>query len=85
MSARTFFDAIARRYDRAYGLSGEVSRARLARVVRELHGRERVLVLGIGTGRELPALLDAGHEPTGIDISPGMIEVCNERSRNYAA
>lgn len=81
MSARAFFDAIARRYDRDYALSGPVSRARLARVVGELSGRRRVLVLGIGTGRELPALLDAGHEPVGIDVSPEMIAKCNERAR----
>jgi SAM-dependent methyltransferase len=81
MSARAFFDAIARRYDRDYALSGPVSRARLARVVAELAGRRRVLVLGIGTGRELPALLDASHEPIGIDVSPAMIARCNERAR----
>lgn len=81
MSARTFFDAIARRYDRDYALSGPVSRERMARIVHELAGRTRVLVLGIGTGRELPSLLDAGHEPTGIDVSPAMIAKCNERSR----
>lgn len=81
MSARAFFDAIARRYDRDYALSGAVSRERLARVVNELAGRKRVLVLGIGTGRELPALLDAGHEPVGVDVSPAMIAKCNERAR----
>lgn len=79
--ARAFFDAIARRYDRDYALEGRLSRARLARVLGELRGRRRVLVLGIGTGRELPALLDAGHEPTGIDLSPAMIAECNKRSR----
>jgi SAM-dependent methyltransferase len=80
-NARRFFDAIARRYDRVYALSGAQSRTRLARVLRELEGRSRVLVLGLGTGRELPALLDAGHVVTGFDISPEMIAVCNRRSR----
>jgi SAM-dependent methyltransferase len=79
--ARTFFDAIARRYDRVYALSGATSRERLARVLAILEGRTQVLVLGLGTGRELPALLDAGHEPTGFDISPAMIALCNKRSR----
>jgi SAM-dependent methyltransferase len=79
--ARAFFDAIARRYDRDYALSGVTSRARMKRVVDELAGKRRVLVLGVGTGRELPALLDAGHEPVGIDISPEMIALCNRRSR----
>lgn len=79
--ARRFFDAIARRYDRVYALTGEDSRARVARALREIEGRRRVLVLGIGTGRELPALLDAGHEVTGLDLSPGMLAVYNRRSR----
>lgn len=80
-SPRAFFDAIARRYDRDYALSGPTSRARLARVMEEIRGRTRVLVLGLGTGRELPALLDAGHAPTGLDVSPAMIAECNKRSR----
>jgi SAM-dependent methyltransferase len=79
--ARRFFDAIASRYDRVYALSGAASRERMARVVRELAGKRRVLVLGLGTGRELPALLDAGHEVTGLDVSPEMIAQCNKRSR----
>jgi SAM-dependent methyltransferase len=78
---KAFFDAIARRYDREYALTGAVSRERLARVLREIAGRRRVLCLGLGTGRELPALLDAGHEPTGLELSPEMIALCNKRSR----
>lgn len=79
--ARAFFDAVARRYDRAYALSGPASRERMARVLEQLGPRQRVLVLGVGTGRELPALLDAGHVPTGLDVSPNMIARCQERSR----
>jgi SAM-dependent methyltransferase len=78
---RSFFDAIARRYDRDFALSGAVSRERLARVLGEIAGKRRVLVLGLGTGRELPALFDAGHEPTGIELSPEMIALCNKRAR----
>ena len=44
-------------------------------------GRRCVLSLGIGTGRELPALLDAGHHVQGIEISEAMIAECNKRSR----
>lgn len=80
-SARAFFDGVARRYDRDYALSGSLSRARLARVVAAMRGRRRVLVLGLGTGRELPALLDAGHEVVGLDVSPGMIAECSKRAR----
>lgn len=80
-SAKDFFDAIARRYDREYALSGPASRERLARMLRELDGKKRVLVLGLGTGRELPALLDAGHDVTGVERSAAMIAECNKRSR----
>jgi SAM-dependent methyltransferase len=41
----------------------------------------RVLVLGVGTGRELPALLDAGYEPTGLDASREMLARCARRAR----
>jgi SAM-dependent methyltransferase len=79
--AKRFFDAIARRYDRVYALGGPTSRARLARVLEAIRGRRRVLVLGVGTGRELPALLDAGHEPVGVELSSEMIALCNKRAR----
>jgi SAM-dependent methyltransferase len=38
-------------------------------------------VLGIGTGRELPALLDVGHEVQAIEVAPAMIALCNQRAR----
>lgn len=79
--SRAFFDAIARRYDREYALSGDESRVRMQRVVELLRAKHRVLVLGVGTGRELPSLLDAGHHVTGVDVSSEMIAVCNKRSR----
>ncbi len=69
--ARAFFDAIARRYDRVYARSGAEAKARLARVMAELAPESHVLDLGVGTGRELPALLDAGQ----------MLAVCAARSR----
>lgn len=78
---KAFFDAIARRYDREYALSGAVSRERLARMLHAITGRRRVLSLGLGTGRELPALLDGGHEVTGLELSEAMIAECNKRSR----
>lgn len=78
---KEFFDAIARRYDREYALSGAVSRERLARMLHAITGRRRVLSLGLGTGRELPALLDGGHEVTGLELSEAMIAECNKRSR----
>jgi SAM-dependent methyltransferase len=77
-----FFDAIAGRYDRVYALSAADSRLRMARVLRELPvPPARVLDLGVGTGRELPALLDAGYAPTGLDSSPAMLDRCARRAR----
>jgi SAM-dependent methyltransferase len=77
-----FFDAIASRYDRVYALSPADSRRRMTRVLRELPpAPARVLDLGVGTGRELSALLDAGYAPTGLDASAPMLERCARRAR----
>ncbi len=40
---------------------------------------ECVLDAGCGTGRNLPALLDAGAVPTGIDFSTGMLAVAQRK------
>ncbi len=76
-----FFDAIAHRYDRAYALPPSVSRLRMEGVLRALPAGARVLDLGVGTGRELGALQDAGHLPTGLDFSTEMLEICRRRAR----
>jgi SAM-dependent methyltransferase len=80
-AARRFFDAIAGRYDRVYAPPSSESRARMSRVLAALSPRSRVLDLGVGTGRELPALLDAGHTVVGLDVSPEMLERCARRAR----
>jgi SAM-dependent methyltransferase len=80
--AAKFFDAIAGRYDRVYALPTRESRSRMERVVRNLPAAPaRVLVLGVGTGRELSALLDAGYSPTGFDVSRAMLARCARRAR----
>jgi SAM-dependent methyltransferase len=80
-AAGQFFDAIARSYDRSYAPSGLETRRGMARVLRELPRQARLLVLGVGTGRELPALLDAGHSPVGLDASSEMLARCATRRR----
>ncbi len=81
-AAEAFFDAIAGRYERAYALPGAESRLRMERVLRDLPSSPaRVLDLGVGTGRELSALLDAGHSPTGVDVSQAMLDRCARRAR----
>lgn len=79
--APIFFDAIARRYDRVYALSGDESKKRIADVLFLIRAKQRVLVLGVGTERELSALQDAGHVLHGIDCSREMIALCNRRAR----
>jgi SAM-dependent methyltransferase len=77
-----FFDAIAGRYDREYALPAAESRRRMTRLLRELPAAPaRLLDLGVGPGRELSALLDAGHAPTGLDVSPAMLAICARRAR----
>jgi SAM-dependent methyltransferase len=78
---KPFFDAIARRYDRVYARPTEAPRRGLARILGELPPRSRVLDLGVGTGRELSALLDAGHTPVGLDSSAEMLALCARRAR----
>ncbi|MEO6420916.1 MAG: class I SAM-dependent methyltransferase, partial [Polyangiaceae bacterium] len=57
------------------------SREGLVKLVARLPPQARVLDLGVGTGRELTALLDAGHEVVGLDVSPAMLEICARRAR----
>lgn len=76
-----FYEAIAGRYDRVYAARGREAGARLAELAALLPPRSRVLVLGVGTGRELASLLDAGHTPTGLDFSPRMLERAARRAR----
>jgi SAM-dependent methyltransferase len=77
-----FFDAVAARYDRAYAPTGEESRRRMRRVLDVLPPRPlRILDLGVGTGRELSSLIDAGHMPTGLDASEAMLARCARRAR----
>jgi SAM-dependent methyltransferase len=79
--SRAFFDSIARRYDRVYSPGRDESTARMSRVLAELSPRSRVLDIGVGTGRELSFLQDAGHTVTGVDLSPEMLSRCALRSR----
>jgi SAM-dependent methyltransferase len=83
--AARFFDAVADRYDRVYAPSAAESRERMTRVLAVLpKGPLRLLDLGVGTGRELASLFDAGHVPTGIDSSSAMLARCARRARPAA-
>ena len=80
--AQSFFDAVAPHYDRVYAIDGAAHRARMAALRDVLEGPTEVLVLGVGTGRELPTLLDAGFAPTGLDCSEEMLAICARRARS---
>ncbi|MCK9494232.1 MAG: class I SAM-dependent methyltransferase [Dehalococcoidia bacterium] len=45
----------------------------------ELHG-ERVLELGVGTGRIAVPLAEGGANVTGVDVSAGMLDIARERA-----
>jgi SAM-dependent methyltransferase len=79
--AQSFFDAVAPFYDRVYAIDGAAHRARMAALRDVLGAPTEVLVLGVGTGRELPTLLDAGFRPTGLDCSDEMLAICARRAR----
>ncbi|MDB4998889.1 MAG: Phosphatidylethanolamine N-methyltransferase [Myxococcaceae bacterium] len=81
VGAAEFFETIAPRYDREYGLDGASTRARMQRILAALPSTARVLDLGVGTGRELPELLDAGHVVVGLDVSEKMLAICARRAR----
>ncbi|CAN5786706.1 hypothetical protein BH09MYX1_BH09MYX1_59120 [soil metagenome] len=78
--SRAFFDRIAARYDRAYAISGATSRALNDALCAILCAPKRILDLGVGTGRELTALREAGHTTVGLEIAPEMIALCNKRA-----
>ncbi|WP_410536708.1 class I SAM-dependent methyltransferase [Streptomyces sp. KL2] len=69
------FDAIGDRYDDVFPHK-EGQLAAGAWLAKELPAGSRVLDVGCGTGVPTARqLADAGHRVTGIDISPGMVEL----------
>lgn len=46
-------------------------------------GHRRILEIGCGTGRVLAALLGAGHDIVGVDISPDMLSVAEQKLASY--
>jgi SAM-dependent methyltransferase len=91
---RAYFDARARLLDRVYdpgsGARGLVEswvygplRRRLALTLEELGDLtgKRVLDVGCGPGRYAVSAAERGGEVVGIDLSPAMLELAQERAR----
>jgi SAM-dependent methyltransferase len=74
-SAAEVFDALGRAYETAFaGLAAQ--REELDWLLTELPAQAQVLDVGCGTGRPTAELLAAaGHDVTGCDVSPVMVEI----------
>ncbi|MGP4114134.1 class I SAM-dependent DNA methyltransferase [Streptomyces sp. 4N509B] len=84
-ATRTAYDTVAVDYDRLLrdDLSGRpLERAMLAAFAEVVRGAERrlpVVEVGCGTGRITGHLRSLGLEVSGVDLSPGMVEVARRR------
>ena len=76
MASSVNFDSAADFYDATRALSDDVSRKLSNAIIAELSGAgaERLLEVGIGTGRVARPLAERGLRVTGVDISPRMLD-----------
>ncbi len=68
------FDRVAHEYDRTRTLPAE-AKERIITVLSELAGPDRVLEVGVGTGRVSLPLQKAGLNVVGVDVSRAMLRV----------
>lgn len=75
------FDDLAKHFDDQRGLPAAALREWVAAVDVYAAGRTlRIVEPGIGTGRIALPLAVAGHEVTGLDISPSMLDTCRKKA-----
>ena len=72
-------DRVAEVFDRTRGFPQDVRNKILKTLKEELEGYQRLLDVGVGTGRFSKSLQDAGFEVVGVDISRKMLERAYER------
>ncbi len=75
---RAGYDAWAATYDETPNPLVALDRRHTVRLLKPRAG-ERVLDAGCGTGGNLRALVAAGCDPVGLDLSRGMLRVARER------
>jgi ubiquinone/menaquinone biosynthesis C-methylase UbiE len=75
LTAAELFDELGKDYETAFaGLTAQ--REEIGWLLDELPKKAKVLDVGCGTGRPTAELLSAaGHEVTGYDVSPRMVEI----------
>lgn len=86
-SARQFYDRISRVYDALADASERQARSLGLRLLAP-SGAEQILEIGCGTGLglvEIAELLGEGGQVTGVDVSPGMLEMAQQRVAASAA
>lgn len=78
------FDEMAASFDRNRRLPANALR-HLVALAEELGGRQPMAICepGIGTGRISLPLAMAGHEVSGVDLSPGMLETCRSHAAEH--
>ncbi len=72
-------DRVAEVFDRTRGFPQDVRNKILKTLKEELEGYQRLLDVGVGTGRFSKFLQDAGFEVVGVDISKKMLGRAYER------
>jgi ubiquinone/menaquinone biosynthesis C-methylase UbiE len=79
MSAREVFNALGKDYEKAFaGMTGQRDEAEW--LAGELPPGARVIDVGCGTGRPVAeVLVGAGHQVTGYDVSPTMVEIARRQ------
>lgn len=75
LSAAEVFDKLGKDYESAFAGLG-AQREELEWLLDRLPDSARVLDIGCGTGKPTAQVLSAaGHRVTGVDVSPGMVEI----------